>query len=78
MADCELGRSALTRTEATETLTVPEAAARLGIGRTMAWRMVASGELPSIRLGGRDGRGGRVVISKRVIDAMLAAPKSAQ
>jgi len=32
-------------------LTVEEAAQRLGIGRTLAWRMVRSGELPSVRLG---------------------------
>ena len=32
-------------------LTVEEAARRLGIGRTLAWRLVRSGELPSVRLG---------------------------
>ena len=32
-------------------LTVEEAARRLGIGRTLAWRLVRSGDLPSIRLG---------------------------
>lgn len=32
-------------------LTVEEAAQRLGIGRSLAWRMVRSGELPSVRLG---------------------------
>jgi len=32
-------------------LTVEEAARRLGIGRSLAWRLVRSGELPSVRLG---------------------------
>lgn len=32
-------------------LTVEEAARRLGIGRTLAWRLVRRGELPSVRLG---------------------------
>lgn len=32
-------------------LTVEEAAHRLGIGRSLAWRLVRSGELPSVRLG---------------------------
>lgn len=32
-------------------LTVEEAAQRLGIGRTLAWRLVQAGQLPSVRLG---------------------------
>ena len=32
-------------------LTVEEEARRLGIGRSLAWRLVRSGELPSVRLG---------------------------
>ena len=32
-------------------LTVEEVAQRLGIGRTLAWRLVRSGDLPSVRLG---------------------------
>ena len=32
-------------------LTVEEAARRLGIGRSPAWRPVRSGALPSVRLG---------------------------
>ncbi len=32
-------------------LTVEEAGRRLGIGRSLAWRLVRSGELPSVRLG---------------------------
>lgn len=34
-------------------LSVTEAAQRLGISRAHAYRMAASGELPSLRLGGR-------------------------
>lgn len=32
-------------------LTVEEAAERLGIGRTFAWRLVRNGELESVRIG---------------------------
>jgi excisionase family DNA binding protein len=32
-------------------LTVEEAARHLGIGRTLAWRLVREGELPVVRLG---------------------------
>ncbi len=32
-------------------LTVEEAARRLGIGRTLAWRLVQERELPSVRVG---------------------------
>ncbi len=36
-----------------ETLTVPEAAAALGIGDTLAWRLVQTGELRTVKLGRR-------------------------
>ncbi len=32
-------------------LTIPEAAERLGVGKTLVWQMVARNELPSVRLG---------------------------
>ena len=32
-------------------LTVEETARRLGIGRTLAWRLVRQGEFPVVRLG---------------------------
>ncbi len=32
-------------------LTVDEAAAQLGIGRTLAWRLVSNGELESVQIG---------------------------
>lgn len=32
-------------------LTVEEAAQQLGIGRSLAWRLVQEGKLPSVRLG---------------------------
>ena len=34
-----------------DTLTIEEARKRLGIGRSLVYRLVASGQLPSIRLG---------------------------
>jgi len=33
------------------TLTVEECASRLGIGRSLAWSLVARGEIPSVRFG---------------------------
>ena len=36
-----------------ETLTVPEAASALGIGDTLAWRLVQTGELRTVKLGRR-------------------------
>ena len=38
---------------ARRTVTVPEAAAELGIGQALAWRLVWSGEIRSIKLGDR-------------------------
>ena len=40
-------------TEKKLTLTVPEAAERLGIGRNAAYQGVRRGEIPSIRVGNR-------------------------
>jgi len=39
--------------EQTLTLSVPEAAQLLGLSSNHAWRLVATGELPSLRLGRR-------------------------
>ncbi|MGH7642837.1 MAG: helix-turn-helix domain-containing protein [Candidatus Dormibacteria bacterium] len=36
-----------------EMMTVPQAAERLGIGKTYCWEMTARGQLPVIRLGRR-------------------------
>ena len=47
------------------TLTVPEVAELLGIGRGTAYECVRTGEIPSIRLGGR------IVIPKRALHAMV-------
>jgi excisionase family DNA binding protein len=49
------------------TLTVEEAAAILGISRAGAYRLVHSGELPSLRLGAR------VLISDLTIERLLGA-----
>ncbi|MGD0165957.1 MAG: helix-turn-helix domain-containing protein [Gaiellaceae bacterium] len=36
-----------------ETISVDEAAKRLGIGRVLAYRLAAAGEIPALRLGKR-------------------------
>ena len=52
--------------ENTDVMTVPEAGARLGLGRQAAYRMVQRGLIPSIKLG-------RTVRVPRVaFDALLA------
>ena len=47
------------------TLTVDEAAERLGIGRSLAYEMVRQGKIPAIRLGGK------WLISKAALERML-------
>lgn len=41
------------RSPCRETLTVEEAGKVLGIGRTLAYRLARSGQIPTVRLGGR-------------------------
>ena len=48
-------------------LTVTEAAEVLGISRTLAYALVARGELPSLRMGRR------IVVPKRALEALLEA-----
>lgn len=48
------------------TLSVTEAARLLGIGRSLAYELVARGELPCLRLGRR------VLIPRHAIDELLA------
>jgi excisionase family DNA binding protein len=49
------------------TVSVTEAALLLGIGRSLAYELVARGELPSLRLGRR------VLIPRQSLDTLLAA-----
>lgn len=49
------------------TFTVEEAARLLGIGRSLAYGLVATGELPSIRLGRR------IVIPRSAVDGLLTS-----
>ena len=54
------------RTEA-RTVTIPEAARLLGLSREGAYRLAKRGELPgAIRLGGR------IVVSREVLERLLA------
>ena len=48
-------------------LTVMEAAEVLGISRTLAYELVARGELPSLRMGRR------IVVPRRALEALLEA-----
>ncbi len=47
------------------TLRVEEAAELLGISRSLGYELVASGQLPSVRLGRR------IVVPRRALDAIL-------
>ena len=49
------------------TLTVEEAASRLGIGRRLAYTLAAAGDLPGVLRLGR-----RLVVSKAALEASLA------
>ena len=49
-----------------ETYTIEEVAAVLGISKTHAYRMAASGDLPAIRMGWK------ILIPRRIIDEMLS------
>ncbi len=51
------------------TLTVAEVSQVLGIGRNKAYHAVKTGEIPSLRFGGR------IVVSKKVLDRMLEVPE---
>lgn len=48
-----------------KTLTVKEAAEALGIGQSLAWKMVYTGQLPCLRLGRR------TLVPRQVLDTML-------
>lgn len=48
------------------TITVPEAARRLGIGRNLAYEAVKRGEIPSIQIGRR------ILVSLSALERMLS------
>ncbi len=48
------------------TMTVPQAAKRLGIGRNAAYQAVRRGEIPAIRIGNR------LLVPKRAFDDLLS------
>lgn len=48
------------------TLTVPEAAATLGISRALAYELIARGELPNLRLGRR------IVVPRLALERLIA------
>jgi excisionase family DNA binding protein len=55
-------------------LTVPEAARRLGMGKSWAWQRVLDGELPSVKLS-QGARRIRPVDLERFIAARLTEPR---
>ena len=55
-----------------ETLTVEEAATRLGIGRNSAYEGVKSGDIPSVRIGKR------IVVPRRALDRLLTGEGKAE
>ena len=52
------------------TLSVPEAAKVLGIGRNLCYDLIKMGEIPAIRLGRR-----RLLVPRSALAALLADPK---
>jgi excisionase family DNA binding protein len=61
----EQGATPAARQSSRLTLTVEEAAALLGISRTLAYDLIARGDVPSLRLGRR------IVISRRILERMV-------
>ncbi len=60
-------------TEPRRTLTVEQAAAQLGIGRSLAYELARRGELPgALRLGGR------IVVSRAALERFLAGEDRAE
>jgi excisionase family DNA binding protein len=55
----------VTSTEPRATLTVEEAAAYLGIGRTLAFELARTGRLPTLRLGRR------LLVPRAALERML-------
>ena len=55
------------------TLKVEEAARLLGIGRQTAYDLAAKGELP-----GAKRLGGRIIVSKKILDAFLSGDAGGQ
>ena len=55
----------VTTTEPRATLTVEEAAAVLGIGRTLAFELARTGQIPTIRLGRR------ILVPRVALERML-------
>jgi excisionase family DNA binding protein len=53
-------------TDERDAFSVPEAAKRLGISRDLAYRLVRTGQLPSVRLGER-----RVLIGRVALETFL-------
>lgn len=51
-------------------MTVPEAARRLGIGRSLAYAAVESGEIPSIRIGSR------LLVPSAALEELLLSPST--
>jgi excisionase family DNA binding protein len=56
------------RTVERKTLTVEQAGKALGIGRGLAYELVGTGDIPSIRLGRR------IVVPIAAVEAMLRSP----
>jgi excisionase family DNA binding protein len=54
-----------------ETLTVPEAAKALGIGDTLAWRLLQTGELRTVKLGRRR------LVPRTALDDLLTGLRAA-
>lgn len=63
----------MANTESERTMTVPEAAAILGIGRNAAYEAAKTGQIPTIRIGKR------ILVPRAALDRMLegGAPRAA-
>ena len=65
---CQLGKGEKVMIDERVTLSVTEAAQRLGIGRNLAYEAVQRGEIPSIRVGGR------ILVPLAALEKLLEGP----
>jgi excisionase family DNA binding protein len=65
-----------THTPLERLLSVPEAADILGVHRNTVWHLIADGELPAVRLGGRRPRSGRTLIEPAALRDHIAAHRT--
>ncbi len=53
--------------EAQKLLSIPDAARRLGIGRTRMYELIRTGEIPTVTIGSRERQDGSAIAGRRLV-----------